>query len=131
MSHTSPDISQEAVHQGALRHGGHLCRGAVKVMLLSAEVTLSRHLSAFLISLPLNATPEGSLVSSSTGSFRERSLPPRAQRLPVALTGVLVKKWDTGGTSAYFLSFRALLRLQFFSRVRVLPISLGHPLEKC
>lgn len=44
-----------------------LCRDALQVMLLPAEVTSGRHPSAF--SLPLKAIPEGSLIFSSTGSF--------------------------------------------------------------
>ena len=74
----------------------------MQAILLPAEVAHGRHLSAFLISLSLNASPEGSLVFSSTGGFSGVQ-PPRAQRLPVALTaGGLVKKWDVRGPQQIF-----------------------------
>lgn len=102
----------------------------MQAMLLPAAVTPGRHLSAFLISLPLNASPEGSLVFRSAGGFSGPQ-PPIAQRLAVASTGGggLVKKGDVGGPQLIFLPSGPLLAV--FSSVRVLPVSLGHPLEKC
>lgn len=92
-----------------------LCRDAVQGMLRPAEVTAGRHLSACLISFPLSASPEGSLVFRSAEGF-SGAQPSRAQRLPVASTRTC-KEVGCRETSAHFLSLRASFRLQFFFAV--------------
>lgn len=106
-----------------------LCRDAVQGMLKPAEVTAGRHLSACLISFPLSASPEGSLVFRSVEGFLGAQ-PPRAQRLPVASTRTC-EEVGCRETSAHFLSLRASFRLQVFLQCQGVPVSLSHPLEKC
>lgn len=103
-----------------------LRRDAAQEMRLPAEVTPGRHLSAFLIFLK----PRVACFSAAQEVFQ--SAASRSTKAPCCFDRRRTcEETGCGETSANFLSFRASLHQQFFSSVRVLPISLGHPLEKC
>lgn len=81
----------------------------MQAMFLPAEVGPSRHLSAFLISLPLNASPEGSLVFRSAVAHSTKA-PFYFNRRNTS------EEMGHVGTSANFLSFRT-------SACRIFPVS--------